>query len=65
MWNLLLGGGTDTSSGEEDSVLTDDKIKETSDEVIKVFQPRKLRQELENGETHTRHFRTSFIRKLN
>ena len=60
-----MGGGTDTSSEEEDSAVTDEKSKETSDEVIKVFQPRKLRQELENGETHTRHFKTSFIRKIN
>ena len=49
MWNLLMGN---TESSEEDDVSTDNDVQEVTEEV-KVFQPQKLRQELENG---TRHF---------
>ena len=42
-----------TESSEEDDVSTDNDVQEVTEEVVKVFQPQKLRQELENG---TRHF---------
>ena len=47
MWNLLMGN-TD-SSEEDNSSNENDPRNEDTDEVVKVFQPQKLRQELENG----------------
>lgn len=49
MWNLLMGN---TESSEEDDVSTDNDVQEVTEEVVKVFQPQKLRQELENVVKH-------------
>ena len=47
MWNLLMGN---TDSSEEDySSNENDPHNEDTVEVVKVSQPQKLRQELENG----------------
>ena len=43
-------GNTESTSDEED-MASDRIIDDTNNEVIRVFQPQKLRQELENGKS--------------
>ena len=47
MWNLLMGN-TESATSDEDE-MGNDPMSDTSNEVIRVFQPQKLRDELENG----------------
>ena len=47
-------GNTDSSASDEEAT-NDYAMEDSQDEVIKVFQPQKLRQELENGKTLNTH----------
>ena len=40
-----------TESSDEEEMASDRVIDDTNNEVIRVFQPQKLRQELENGKS--------------
>ena len=48
MWNLLMGN-TESATSDEDEMGDDLTMENSHNEVIKVFQPQKLRDELENG----------------
>ena len=52
MWNLLMGN-TESATSDEDEMADDLAMEDTHNEVIKVFQPKKLRDELENGKAYS------------
>ena len=49
MWTFLMGNAESGTSDEED--FKDTMNESNSKEVVRVFQPQKLRQELENGKS--------------
>ena len=49
MWTFFMGNAEAGTSDEED--VKDTMNESNSKEVVRVFQPQKLRQELENGKS--------------